>query len=417
MSRTRRGSGHRKSRMMRLQERWQELKGRECAARRHNKELLQQFDRTQDMLREMMSATAAMKTTRLEYGQYLEDAPYWQKQLQEKTEVQHRTTQAKHPFTPSSHCPTSPPSTPTFVQPSHPQRWPPHSPPSWASNQADLHAHLYVKAGTSGSWSRESSPSSQELDVQPVRLSSEQESAGSSRLRQANHEKKKGSASLDRDSSQETSRRSAAPAAHMSDGASSSPKGSTVRRTGRNVGGSQAGPPKSKNDALREVTCERESSRDLESMGGSKRDVEELSKEESREEEEGEETSAEDVDEEEGCEESDSDDIIISPLQTKLDKHVVPEEAAHEEKASRRAATSDEDSSELFHEDIEHLLAPQHASKKRQESDRSAEEEPEGTTTRRHVSGHQDVASCNVDTSPVTTHQQSGSEDFDQFYD
>lgn len=48
-----------------LLQRWQELKEREHAAHRHNKQLLQQFEKAQDTLREMMTLTAAMKTIRV----------------------------------------------------------------------------------------------------------------------------------------------------------------------------------------------------------------------------------------------------------------------------------------------------------------------------------------------------------------
>ncbi|XP_054647882.1 HIV Tat-specific factor 1 homolog isoform X2 [Dunckerocampus dactyliophorus] len=524
---------HQELRMMRLQQRWQELKGRERAARHHNKELLQQFDRAQDTLREMVSATAAMKTIRLEYEHYLEEnSPYWQKQLKEKTEAHHRMTQPKHLCTQSAHDPIPgsiiPPSIPTFLQhfiapPSRPQCWPVQKAPNWASNQDDsrwsstgisscsddLHGHLYIKesptqgAGTSSSSSsRKSSHLLQELDVQPVRLSSQHaESVGSSSTesRQVKSEKrsKKGSTSSERHGSQEPSRRSSAPVAHTSESESSSPKGSTGRRKRRNVRGLMAGSPKpksesSKSHSLSECTCEDARSQthlnqsgssgdDSGSNSGSKKVVkdkahdEELSKEEdsgedeelegkeeeSREEAsersettEDEETSPEDEkeedgddcsektnkkrkpdsvslqdeeedesveevdeesDEEEVCgeptseekaeeaqEESDSDDSIISPPQNKPEVHVIPEEAS-DGKEESRTATSDEDSSDVFDDDIENLLAPQHAAKKRVETDVKSEEEHK--------------ASCNVNIFRVKTDQQIDSDEFDHFYD
>ncbi|XP_061542742.1 protein starmaker-like isoform X2 [Phycodurus eques] len=85
------GTIHQRSRMMRLQQRCQELKNRESAARHHNQQLLQQFNRAQDTLREMMATTAAMKTIRMEYEPFLEESsPYRQKQLKEKAQIHHR---------------------------------------------------------------------------------------------------------------------------------------------------------------------------------------------------------------------------------------------------------------------------------------------------------------------------------------
>ncbi|XP_069387466.1 protein starmaker isoform X2 [Paralichthys olivaceus] len=73
-------------RVMHLQRRWQELKERECSAQQHNRQLLQQFDRAQDALRELLARNSAMKTVRMEYEKYLEEsAPHWQQQLKEKT--------------------------------------------------------------------------------------------------------------------------------------------------------------------------------------------------------------------------------------------------------------------------------------------------------------------------------------------
>ncbi|KAF7228303.1 dentin sialophosphoprotein [Nothobranchius furzeri] len=72
------------SRAMLLQQRLQELKDREHQAQRHNKQLLQQFEKAQDTLEEMLTRNAAMKTIRMEYERYLEEnSPRWQQQLQE----------------------------------------------------------------------------------------------------------------------------------------------------------------------------------------------------------------------------------------------------------------------------------------------------------------------------------------------
>lgn len=54
-----------RSRAMHLQLCLQELKGRERRAQEHNKQLLQQFEKAQDSLKEMLSRIAAMKTIRV----------------------------------------------------------------------------------------------------------------------------------------------------------------------------------------------------------------------------------------------------------------------------------------------------------------------------------------------------------------
>ncbi|XP_057707045.1 protein starmaker-like isoform X2 [Corythoichthys intestinalis] len=73
-----------------LRKRWLELKDREYAARQFNRELLQQFDKAQDTLREMIAATASMKTIRMEYDLFLEEsASHRQQEHKEKTQVHH----------------------------------------------------------------------------------------------------------------------------------------------------------------------------------------------------------------------------------------------------------------------------------------------------------------------------------------
>ncbi|XP_008418617.1 chromodomain-helicase-DNA-binding protein 7 isoform X2 [Poecilia reticulata] len=80
-----------KSRGMQLQQRLQELKARERRAQQHNRQLLLQFERAQDTLKEMLARNAAMKTIRVEYELYLEENLHrWQQQLQEKTEASHK---------------------------------------------------------------------------------------------------------------------------------------------------------------------------------------------------------------------------------------------------------------------------------------------------------------------------------------
>ncbi|XP_053735686.1 uncharacterized protein LOC128767587 isoform X2 [Synchiropus splendidus] len=74
-----------------LRERLQMIRDREKAAQHHNRQLMQQFEKAQETLREMMDKTAAMKTIRMEYERYLEENyPRWQQQLKIKTEAAQR---------------------------------------------------------------------------------------------------------------------------------------------------------------------------------------------------------------------------------------------------------------------------------------------------------------------------------------
>ncbi|MED6242654.1 hypothetical protein ATANTOWER_007771 [Ataeniobius toweri] len=76
------------SRGMQLQQHLQELKKRECRARQHNRQLLLQFERAQDTLKEMLAHNAAMKIIRMEYERYLEENIHrWQQQLQERKQA------------------------------------------------------------------------------------------------------------------------------------------------------------------------------------------------------------------------------------------------------------------------------------------------------------------------------------------
>ncbi|MEQ2243866.1 hypothetical protein ILYODFUR_011206 [Ilyodon furcidens] len=73
---------------MQLQQHLQELKKRECRARQHNRQLLLQFERAQDTLKEMLAHNAAMKIIRMEYERYLEENIHrWQQQLQERKQA------------------------------------------------------------------------------------------------------------------------------------------------------------------------------------------------------------------------------------------------------------------------------------------------------------------------------------------
>ncbi|XP_062332115.1 filaggrin-2-like [Osmerus eperlanus] len=85
------------SRAVRLQWRWQELSERERRAQQQNKQLLQEFERAQDTLRDMVARTAAMNTIRVEYEKYLDDNyPRWQQELKEKTLSAQRKRMEQH---------------------------------------------------------------------------------------------------------------------------------------------------------------------------------------------------------------------------------------------------------------------------------------------------------------------------------
>ncbi|XP_061756120.1 dentin sialophosphoprotein-like isoform X2 [Nerophis ophidion] len=249
--------GHRTC-MLHLQQRLQELKCRECVARHNNKELLQQFDKAQDTLREMVAATAAMKTVRLEYEHHLEaSAPCWQQQ-KEDTQGHHTTAQQKHLLAESAHRPVLPAFLQHAIAPvSHPQCGPGLNATRWASNPDNgPWSSVGMPSGSDGHLCMEDSPahhagtcsssshSSQELDAPSVRSASEHaEHVGSTVSRPARTKKKGSTFAENRCSSQGSSRRSSAA---VSGGQSSSRKGSTdtIRR---NVLGLALGSPKMKN--------------------------------------------------------------------------------------------------------------------------------------------------------------------------
>ncbi|XP_014054383.2 putative cyclin-dependent serine/threonine-protein kinase DDB_G0272797/DDB_G0274007 [Salmo salar] len=84
-------------RAVRLQSRWQELSERERQAQQQNRQLLQEFDRAQDTLRDMVTRTAAMNTIKVEYERYLEESfPRWQQQLKQKTRSAQRKRMEQH---------------------------------------------------------------------------------------------------------------------------------------------------------------------------------------------------------------------------------------------------------------------------------------------------------------------------------
>lgn len=56
---------------MYLQRRWQELQDRERIAQQHNRQLLQQFEKAQNALEDMMARNAAMKTIRVQTHTHL----------------------------------------------------------------------------------------------------------------------------------------------------------------------------------------------------------------------------------------------------------------------------------------------------------------------------------------------------------
>ncbi|KAK2891133.1 hypothetical protein Q8A67_013776 [Cirrhinus molitorella] len=67
-----------------LQGRWLEISEQEHRAQIHNQKLLQDFQRAQDTLNDMVARTEAMNTIRVQYEQYLvESFPRWQQRLKD----------------------------------------------------------------------------------------------------------------------------------------------------------------------------------------------------------------------------------------------------------------------------------------------------------------------------------------------
>ncbi|RXN07379.1 glutamic acid-rich -like isoform X1 [Labeo rohita] len=67
-----------------LQGRWLEISEQERRAQIHNQKLLQDFQRAQDTLNDMVARTEAMNTIRVQYEQYLEESfPRWQQRLKD----------------------------------------------------------------------------------------------------------------------------------------------------------------------------------------------------------------------------------------------------------------------------------------------------------------------------------------------
>ncbi|XP_051715972.1 protein starmaker isoform X2 [Ctenopharyngodon idella] len=75
---------HRLNRAAWLQGRWLEISEQERRAQIHNQKLLQDFQRAQDTLNDMLARTEAMNNIRVQYEQYLEESfPQWQKRLKD----------------------------------------------------------------------------------------------------------------------------------------------------------------------------------------------------------------------------------------------------------------------------------------------------------------------------------------------
>ncbi|KAK7138005.1 hypothetical protein R3I94_013594 [Phoxinus phoxinus] len=75
---------HRLSRAAWLQGRWLEISEQERRAQIHNQKLLQDFQRAQDTLNDMLAHTEAMNSIRVQYEQYLEENfTQWQKRLKD----------------------------------------------------------------------------------------------------------------------------------------------------------------------------------------------------------------------------------------------------------------------------------------------------------------------------------------------
>ncbi|XP_077465279.1 uncharacterized protein LOC144082199 [Stigmatopora argus] len=350
-----------------LRKRWLELKDREHAARQCNRELLRQFDRAQDTLRDMIAATAAMKTLRMEYDLFLEESSTDQQQeLGEKTRVYYK--QCLKLDLKRKEAQVS------------------------KSTEADLPWSTMASDADDAARS-ESRQLSLELDFKPVRLPTKYgengDSSTSRESRKVTNEKRKKKRNIpekDKSSSQESLRTS--PAAPNSKSNESWHKDSVS--VSAKIGGHLAGSPLTikneigkspKSDSTsdsKNSQSEQEAPKSpfnnspssSESAGGED-DEDEETQEKSHEKDESdlddneaEDTSKEDedgsednVEEEEETNERDSDDIIVSHPQNKPRVHFTTQEGFKDNDS--QAGRSDENSSELGDDDVENLLAPQ----------------------------------------------------------
>ncbi|XP_039669955.1 dentin sialophosphoprotein-like isoform X2 [Perca fluviatilis] len=109
--------------------------------------------------------------------------------------------------------------------------------------------------------------------------------------------------------------------------------------------------------------------------------------------------------------ESDSEDSIISPQDKSKKMHTIAEEASEDDddnEGRSKMGSSDDDSNEFSDEDdVEHLLAPQEQSQKKEEKDLRADEKP------KVICDNVDI--FQVDKSTKSDHP-SDSDEFDNFY-
>ncbi|KAI4892872.1 hypothetical protein NFI96_012637, partial [Prochilodus magdalenae] len=85
------------SRAFRLQRRWQEVSEWERRAQLHNRKLLQDFQRAQETLCDLVARTEAMNKIRLEYERCLEENfPQWQQKLKDKRLSEQRKRIEEH---------------------------------------------------------------------------------------------------------------------------------------------------------------------------------------------------------------------------------------------------------------------------------------------------------------------------------
>ncbi|XP_045887437.1 ABC transporter F family member 4-like [Micropterus dolomieu] len=133
---------------------------------------------------------------------------------------------------------------------------------------------------------------------------------------------------------------------------------------------------------------------------------------ESYEEEEGEQRRDEAGEPEEG---GDSEDSIISPQDKSKMMHIIPEAASEDEEDDEeegsKTGSSDGDSNEISDEDdVEHLLAPQQQSQKKEAKDLRAHEKPKAFCDK------VEIFQVELDKS-TKTDNPSDSDEFDHFYD
>ncbi|XP_077589137.1 uncharacterized protein LOC144207510 [Stigmatopora nigra] len=345
-----------------LRKRWLELKDREHAAQQCNRELLQQFDRAQDALRDMIAATAAMKTLRMEYDLFLEENSTDRLQeLGEKTQVYYKQCLKLD------------------LQRKEAQV-------SKSIGPVDISLSTMASDADDAARSQKSSQLSLELDFKPVRLPTKYGDNGDSstsresrKVTSEKRKKKRNNLQKDKSSSQESLRISSADPnskrneslykekieGHLtgspltiknkigktpkSNSTSDSPNSQSEQEVAKSPFNNSPSPSEStkgEDDEDKDAETQEKSHEKDESDFMDDNEAEDTSPEDEDDNEDN-------VEEEEETNERDSDDIIVSHPQNKPRVHFTPQESFQDNDS--QAGKSDENSSD----DVESLLAPQ----------------------------------------------------------